>query len=457
MAILLPLRRRYSASFALLCLFLFILWCAGGASRADVRGQAVVRGSAIIVLILSILFSERRFQRDSKPVWLLLIATIVIVLCQLVPLPPDLWQALPGRSLFASATAATGESQPWRPLSISPSLTLNAAASLLVPLATLALASNLREQERARVPALVLAMITATMLLGLFQLSGGGVPNPLINYIGQISGNFANRNHFALLLAIGCVLAPTWAFQRDQMPRWRLTVAVGLVMLFVLMVLASGSRAGFAVAALALLTSIVLDRHDLQRRLGSEPPWIRWALIASPVVLILLFGGISVSLDRAEAINRLFELDSGQDLRSRTLPAVLNATSTFFPAGSGFGTFDPAFRIFEPDALLSVSYFNQAHNDLLSLVLEGGVPAVLLVAAALLWWVRASFKVLQSRRAPAARLRLTGSTILLLVILASAFDYPVRTPIIMAVVVLAGLWLSGRSPTSGTRFTAEEA
>lgn len=450
-------QRRPSVAFVLLCAFLLILWLAGGASRADVFGQAVVRGSAVIVLMIALLFGEWRVQPGSRSVWLLVLATIVLVLLQLVPLPPAMWQTLPGRGLFADAIPLTGGPQPWRPLSISPSLTLNSAASLLVPLATLVLASNLKEAERARVPALVLAMISATMLFGLLQLSGTGIPNPLINYVGQVSGNFANRNHFALLLAMGCVVAPTWAVLGGGDVRWRLPLALGLVLLFLLMILASGSRAGLGAGGLALLTSLVLARHDLKRRFGAAPTWARLALIASPVVILLLFVGISLSFNRAAAISRLLELDSGQDLRTVALPTVLNATSSFFPFGTGFGTFDPAFRIFEPDGLLSLFYFNQAHNDLLSLVLEGGAPALILVAAAVVWWVRASVSALRSPRGAGGRLRLTGAVILLLAALASAFDYPVRTPIVMAVLVLAALWLADRSAAPVARFTPGKA
>ncbi len=449
--------RRPSVAFLLLCAFLLILWLAGGASRADALGQAVVRGSATVVLVLALLFGKWRVQPGCRAVWLLVIATIVLVVLQLVPLPPAMWQALPGRRLFADAIQLTGAPQPWRPLSISPSLTVNSAASLLVPLATLVLASNLRERERTRVPALVLAMISATMLFGLLQLSGSGIANPLINYVGQVSGNFANRNHFALLLAMGCVVAPTWALQGARDVRWRIPLALGLVLLFLLMILASGSRAGLGGGGLALLTSLVLARHDLKRRFGAASKWARLGLIAAPVSILFLFVGISVFFNRAAAINRLLELDSGQDLRTLALPAVLSATSAFFPFGTGFGTFDPAFRIFEPDRLLSLFYFNQAHNDLLSLVLEGGAPALILLAVAVFWWVRTSVSALRSPQGSGGRLRLTGSTIILLAVLASAFDYPVRTPIIMAVLVLAALWLADRYPAPAARFTPGEA
>ena len=37
-----------------------------------------------------------------------------------LPLPPGLWLALPGRNELAGAATATGQPQPWRPLSLSP-------------------------------------------------------------------------------------------------------------------------------------------------------------------------------------------------------------------------------------------------------------------------------------------------------------------------------------------------
>src|SRR3546814_8752841 len=41
-----------------------------------------------------------------------------------------------------------------------------------------------------------------------------------------------------------------------------------------------------------------------------------------------------------------------------------------------------------------------------------------------------------------------GSAILFLVFVASAFDYPARTPMMMAMIVIAGLWLRSEEHTS---------
>ncbi|WP_163521202.1 hypothetical protein, partial [Klebsiella michiganensis] len=76
---------------------------------------------------------------------------------------------------------------------------------------------GLRRAERAYLPALVLILIFTSMLLAVVQFSGWRIDNPLINDVsGSVSGSFANRNHFALYLALGCLLAPLWPFLHEH-------------------------------------------------------------------------------------------------------------------------------------------------------------------------------------------------------------------------------------------------
>ncbi|MFI2901517.1 O-antigen ligase family protein, partial [Klebsiella aerogenes] len=86
-------------------------------------------------------------------------------------------------------------------------------------------------------------------------------------------------------------------------------------------------------------------------------------------------------------------LDAGADVRVHALPSVLAMIRIYFPAGSGFGGFDTIFRVHEPYALLKPTYFNHAHNDWLEILLDGGLPAALLLVVALGWWLRASIRV----------------------------------------------------------------
>lgn len=438
---------RVSPAFLLLTILLCVLWLAGGASRADVAGQPIVRSAAWIAIVLMILCGSKPQWRSGWAMPLLLLSMLLLVCAQLIPLPPVIWQSLPGRSLFADAGILAGSAQPWRPLSIVPTATLNAAASLAIPFAVLFLLNGLSISEQNHLPGFILGLITAAMLIGLIQFSEGGLENPLINgTAGNVGGNFANRNHFALFLAMGCLIAPAWAFSGRQGPTWRTPVALALVTLFVLTILATGSRSGILTGLIALAIGLAFSWHDIRHQLRHAPRWVFPLLITSLIGIVAVFVLISIAADRAESISRALEIDPGQDMRARGRPTVLAMIGAYFPAGSGFGGFDPIFRIHEPFGLLKPTYFNHAHNDYLEIVLDGGLPALILLMAATGWFIWASVRAWGAKTAQSAMPKI-GSGLLLLVYVSSIFDYPARTPMIMAMIVIAGVWLSKRRNT----------
>lgn len=132
-------------------------------------------------------------------------------------------------------------------------------------------------------------------------------------------------------------------------------------------------------------------------------------------------------------------------MRSRGLPTVLSMIRTYFPAGTGMGSFDPMFRLHEPFILLKPSYFNHAHNDWLEIALDAGVPGMLVLLVAMGWWVWASVAAWRAEPSSGRERARLGSSLLLLVMVASAFDYPARTPMIMAMVAVAAAWLADRN------------
>ena len=443
-----PIRRqsafpfRPSLPFCLLVLLLAVLWVAGGASRADASGQVLVRSASAVVLVIAILLGVRPVFSRMRPVLFLLLAAATLALLQLLPLPPAIWELLPGRHVFVEPMRANGIGEPWRPLAIVPGAAVNAAASLILPTTALVLTAGLPDTERKRLPGLVLVLVSLSMLLGLLQFSGAAINNPFINDTpGQVSGSFANRNHLALFLALGCLLAPVWAFLDGHEPRWRGPTAFGLVLLFVLTILASGSRTGLLLGVLALGIGFMVVRRGVGRALGRYPRWVFPALISALVGVIAIFVLISFTADRALSITRVLAADPGQDMRALSLPTVLAMIGDYFPFGSGLGGFDRIFRIHETLPLLSLTYFNHAHNDWLEIVLDAGLPGLLLLLAAVLWWTWASVRAW--RAGPRHALPKLGSAMLLLMMIASIFDYPARTPMIMAMIIIAGMWLSG--------------
>lgn len=437
---------RPSLAFVLMGVLLASLWLAGGASRGDVAGQAIVRTTAFAVLIVAALFGKRPVAAPVRAIWTLLGCAAALLVAQLIPLPEAVWRTFPNADL--SGAVAGGEA--WRRWSVAPGATMNALVSLVVPVAVLALLVQLPEPERRLLPGILLAMVLASMLLGLVQFSGVVLNNPLVNDTpGSVSATFANRNHFALFLAIGCLLVPVWMVGEGRQLRWRAPVGLGALLLFVLMILASGSRAGMAIGGVAMVIAAFLLVRGLRGEFRRLPRWVLPAVVAGGIALVASLVFVSVAADRAVSIDRSLSAEVGQDMRSRALPIVWDMTRAAFPLGSGLGSFDPVFRVYEPFGLLKPTYFNQAHNDFVEVVFGAGLPGLLLLVAALVWW---GWRSIVAWRHPFKRgfaLPQAGSAILLLVILSSGFDYAARTPLIMAVIVIAATWLSARPEPAG--------
>lgn len=445
-----PWMQKYTPSlaFVLLGMLFGVLWLAGGASRSDVAAQFISRCAAFVGLVFVLIFAERRPLEGAGIVGGLLAAIVALPLLQLFPLPPALWQSLAGRGAIAQLLPETADQ--WRPLSLSPGNTMNAAMSLIVPVTTFALLCTLRPRERKWLPFLLLCLVLASAFVGLLQFSGIHINQPLINYSDDVRGTFANRNHFALLLAIGCLILPYCALAGGPQSSWTKPVAIGLLPLLILTVLASGSRMGLVLTGVGILIGGLAVREPLTRLWQRRSRTILvGALIGSACIGVMIFA--SIKLDRAVSIERIASADIGQDMRVLALPTVRAMVSEYAPIGTGLGSFDPLFRLHEPFGLLKPTYFNRAHNDFLEVVLDSGIFGLVLIAAASLWWLVTSWRVWRTpsgNRMAAGRL---GSGIIALVALASAVDYPARTPLIMAILTIASAllcWGAYREPSS---------
>lgn len=426
--------------FFLSASWLVVLLLSGGASRVDVLGQSLVRAAGFVILFICIvIFPKPEWKRYAAVGWFL-VAVTGLVAIQLIPLPPAFWQVLPGRPQFVELSVLLGEEAIWRPLSISPGWTFNALGSLVVAATTFILLAALNKRQHFQLLPLLLGLAFASVLMGLLQFSGADFDHPLVNDIeGEVSGFFANRNHFALFLAIATAIVPVWAFDVGGRSEWRVFVGIGFVLLLLLMILAIGSRAGMLLAAVALVLGTLAVGRQVRHHLQQLPKWGRIAILAAGSASV--GGGVlsAVLANRAVSIDRV--MDSGLDdhVRSEAYSTVIEMIFQYFPFGTGFGTFDPAYRITEPSTALRPEYLNQAHSDLLQVVLEGGLGGLVLLLYALSWVGLQSWRAWSADGARLARL---GSAITLLIVLASAVDYPARTPFIMSMATLAAIWLS---------------
>lgn len=438
----------------ILLAYLLTVFLVGGGARGDLASLPLLYGVSVILIGYGCLdLGADGWRAVRAPVGLLL-ALAAWMAVQLIPLPPQWWSALPGHATTAKVDAMLGLSDLWRPLSLTPSLTWGSLLSLTVPLCTLILAAKLTAAEHREVLKGVVAIAIISMLFGLAQLMGGaGSPARLyrITNVDSMVGLFANRNHSAAFLA--AVLVLTGMFLRDELLKRKRRTGVIIALsalgaMLVAVILTTGSRAGLALGGLAFLVShlMIWSAQRKQppktgarpRTAGPQPLFHAVVKQSVPWVLLAIVIGLFFASNQMNALGRLADLSAADDLRTLARPTLMIMAGRFWLLGSGFGSFAPVYKMFESDDLLSAQYFNNAHNDWIELVITGGLPAILLLVLALAWVVRqflgsGSGSLALDRRGD---VRLPIAVILIIFVVASAADYPLRVPSLQALVAI---------------------
>jgi O-antigen ligase len=361
-------------------------------------------------------------------------ALLALLALQLVPLPPWLWQSLPGRETERAALALIGAERAWMPLSVSPARTLASLLSLLVPLAMLLLAARLSRRGQMLCLKALATVALASVIVGAAQLAAGA-NSPLRFYsgahAGYLTGFQANRNHQADVLLIGMVALAAWRkatpslwHEGGRQAAWWAAMALlgGGVLLTV-------SRTGMA---LLVATGLGLWLWLRPRRRPN-----RGEVAGLATVAVALAGAAWLARGSAAAERIASRLEQSDDPRPDLWTDTAYAIAQHWPFGSGFGTFPSVFVAAERLEVVDPSRPNRAHNDYLELTLEAGLPGLVMLAilAAYLAW--RLFAALRAERGSEARATLVfaGSALGLLA-LHSIVDYPLRS---MALAAIAGL------------------
>jgi len=431
------LRRRSGGRYYLILAlaFLALLAALGGASRADELQQSLVRLTAIAVIAAALWPLDFAAFRDAQGPMISFALVFLLLVLQLIPLPFDSWARMPGHALYARVALET-HSIGWRPWTLSPDLTLNALAGLLPAAAIGLVALALDFGGRLVLARLVVTIACASALLGLMQFAAGGTTLHLFRTTSEDSavGLFANRNHQAVLMAcaLPILAAVTSTRMRKEEQRSLRLPAIGLsaAALLVMGLAATGSRMGVLLGMIGLASASaiwVVRPEGLGIRRLRYGPWLMGTAFATAALL-----SVALLIARSGSFARLTS-DPVDQTRVAAIGPILKAVRSFFPLGAGFGTFEPVYRRFEPDFLLSTIYLNQAHDEPLQLALEGGIPALVLLLLFLAWWVHAAFRSVRpggsaSRRAMGVAMSATT----LILMLSSLVDYPLRTPLLSA-------------------------
>lgn len=393
-------------------------------------------------------------QFFSQSPWFLIALvgfTLALPLIQLVPLPPSLWQAMPGREPIVQAFAiANIPLETWVPWSVDRARTFVAFCGLIAPATIVILGATLKRDELKTLAWTAVAIALAAFAWGVVQLTSAnsfGLLYPIRPQSDVMYGFFANRNSMGLYFVIALIFAAALPPAKEQSAKLVKPVLIAFLLLGVIL---TQSRSGMALLVIPLAfglsklawvafranrdPSIVpssgprlrLTRWGRFRRNRAQKFTALFALALVGAMGLSLAGGgrVADSLERFSTIDvdRLGMWDDAQ-----------YAARQYWPVGSGMGTFDEVFQLHESLEYVSPRRAGRAHNDYLELGMEAGLAGLILIVGWLGWLALATWR-LRSRLDP--WLAFGGSAGLSCIVLQSLLDYPLRNQAILCLAAL---------------------
>ena len=425
----------------------------GGGTVPGFLADAILQALSVPVLLWSSLVLARK---GPSPLgrWLLVLVLLAMVtpLVHLLPLGelgPRPSPAAARAAEIRNSIAASPSSPTW---SLAASSTILALLSALPALTVLVGTIALSKRDRRNVTLAVVGVGAVSIAVGLVQVAQGPA-SPLRLFVRtnptEAVGFFANRNHFAALLYVLLLIVTAWTLHAGQVMsassiRHRLEAATLLPLAggSLLMALAlaaqvlARSRAGLGLTMLAVLGGGMLAiRGPGQKHVAARS---RRIIAAASIVggLVVMELGLLRLLERLGA-------DPLADSRIVFAANTIAAAQAHLPFGAGLGRFVPVYALFErpQDALLG-AYVNRAHNDALELLLEIGLAGPALLAAFVIWLAVAARRAWgrPSAIGPESDLDVllarAASVGVVLLLLHSLVDYPLRTAAMLSVLAL---------------------
>lgn len=355
----------------------------------------------------------------------------LVPLVQLVPLPPAIWRVLPGRGLATVTLDAAGRGGEWRPLTLSVEPTLRSFLVMVWLTALLLALLQLSRAELRRVFGLVSLLGLVNVAIGVIQVVSDGAMLQFYDarHSPFLSGLFANKNHTGLFIAMTFLAGYAALYGEQGWNRRRMALVMPVALILFVALLATFSRAGLVFGLLAIAFLVLISANwPLEGK-------ARLLALALPLVAIAVFAALSSTDLVSRALARFGGVEG--DLRWSFWQWSWPLVPTYFPVGSGVGSFTTVFPPHEQLAWVKPTVVNHVHNDYIEQLLEIGIAAPagwLLVMAALVGPVRTAWA---DRTRPSGRLALIGAAMLVLVAIHSVVDYPLRRPAIPATCMVA--------------------
>ncbi len=407
----------------------------------------VVEALSIVLLVIFFLF-QKRFDFISKPVWFFVLFALLTPLLYLIPVSVEVWDKLPGHEIYTQMAQWVSTQQSAdhinRTLSLIPYRTEHAFFFMLPPLAIFLTVAALPEQQKLFIIYFVLAIATAEACLAMIQFSTGsdffyfGIPRLKQ---GIALGTYPNPDHFVLLMEIAIPLTLALVAHELQHGQKRnddgsrsmilyITYAI-LIVLFISAAFFSGSRAGIP---LALLSAYLSYRVFMKVR-GSQHQVLSIFIIITIATILLFFFNLT------PVINRFLTENPFVDGRWAIFSNTWEGIKTFFPLGSGPGTFPDIYRIFQP--IEQTGFINHTHNDYLELLFETGLLGFIFINVFFYLFIKRWKKVKKIRIRQIHFLRIATGISIFVMLLHSILEFNMHDATnILFFAVLAGIFFN---------------
>lgn len=242
-------------------------------------------------------------------------------------------------------------------------------------------------------------------------------------------GPFVNQHHFAGFMEMTGALAAAFLFSNAVDRDKKLLIAIAALLMTVACILTS-SRGGLACFTAGILFVVLMmrfgaDRNAVESRSSARNVGVAMAIFALIVVALVVFVGGDQSLLRGIGLQTASNDISSGRLHFWTVAIKIFAAQPIL--GAGLDAFGVAFT--QHDTWNGTFRVEQAHNEYLQLLAEGGIVALGCALAFVVILVRSSFRNIRRTSDPllkAIAIGALGGCIAIL--LHSLVDFPLRTP-----------------------------
>lgn len=417
----------------------------GGGGTPAPQTELILQLTAVLCF-LAMLYGPVRMSSNPRPpqlAWAAAGLILAIPVLQLIPLPPTIWQSMPGRGVQTEALILVDAQDQWRSWSLFPGRTLASLLAVVPAMLALLATSRLNQRDFKWPVAVIMGMILLSLVLGAAQMAAGD--HTMLRFYAQTNPGFlngfqANRNAQADVLLIGMVAATaTIGLLRGRVLRTSaLGIALSALAVLALGVVLSGSRTGIALIPITLIFCSLV--------------WYGW----QRKVLVYLSALLPVAIITAwllqsnGAIQKVIgRFDANSDFRSELWSDAIFAIAGYWPFGSGIGSAAPVLAAVERLEVVDITIPNRVHNDYLEFALEAGIFGLLVVCALATMIFYSALRYFRKSSAELRRLGYFPLAIITIIGLHSVVDYPLRSMSLATIAAMAlGMLLARPTETA---------